>query len=619
MSVTASAVQDTLPQARSARIVNDFAIQVATVNGSGSQTANMVLLRALFRMGVRVSGKNVFPSNIQGLPTWFEIRLSPRGYQARRLGVDLLVAMNPETAAADAAEVLPGGVVVHEEAFSPGPRRDGVVYHPVPFGRLVAEVCPDARLRRLLANMLYVGVVARLLGIERPAVDAALSQMLGGKPKAVALNRAAIDRAWQWAEGNLPPCAALRVERPAVDANAGKVLLDGNTAAALGAVFGGVSVVSWYPITPSTSVGDAVASYLRRFRGDPAKGEATWAVIQAEDELAAVGMAVGAGWAGARAMTTTSGPGISLMTELVGYAYYAEVPLVIFDIQRLGPSTGLPTRTAQGDLLSVATLSHGDTRHPMLFPATVAEAYSMGVDAFDLAERWQTPVFVMSDLDLGMNLWPSEPFPYPERPMDRGKVLSREDLERLGAGKFARYEDADGDGVPRRTLPGTPGGLGAYFTRGSGHDERARYTEDAETYRRVADRLLVKWGTIRRGLPPPAIRRAAAPSKDGVLHFGTSEFAVAEALDRLRERDGLDLDACRVLAWPFHDGVEEFLASHERVFVVEQNRDGQMRRLLAGDFPRLAPRLRSVLHYDGWPLDADTVAAGVLSGGEDPR
>jgi 2-oxoglutarate ferredoxin oxidoreductase subunit alpha len=594
--------------------VNDFVIKVGTVNGTGSQTANMVLLRSLFRMGVRVSGKNVFPSNIQGLPTWFEIRLSPRGYQARRRGVDLLVAMNPETIAQDAAEVLPGGVVVHEEAFSPGPRRDGIEYRPVPFGKIVAEVCPDARLRRLLANMLYVGVVARLLGIDRDAVHGALEQMLGGKPKAVALNRAALDRAWKWAEESLPPSAVLRVERPAKDENAGKVLLEGNTAAALGAVFAGVSVFSWYPITPSTSVGDAVASYLRRFRGDAAKNEATWAVIQAEDELAAIGMAVGAGWAGARAATATSGPGISLMTELVGFAYYAEIPVVVFDIQRLGPSTGLPTRTAQGDLLSVATLSHGDTRHPMLFPANVAEAFSMGGDAFDMAERWQTPVFVMSDLDLGMNLWPSEPFAYPSKPLDRGKVLSREDLALLGAGKFGRYADADGDGIPYRTLPGTPGGLGAYFTRGSGHDEKARYTEDSETYRRVADRLLRKWETIRRGLPAPAIRGAARPSPAGILHFGTSDFAVAEALDRLRESRGAEIDSCRVLAWPFHDGVEAFLASHERVYVVEQNRDGQMRRLLAGDYPQHAARLRSVLHYDGWPLDAGTVVDGVLAG-----
>ncbi|HEU4395040.1 MAG TPA: 2-oxoacid:acceptor oxidoreductase subunit alpha [Planctomycetota bacterium] len=600
--------------APAARPANDFVIKVGTVNGTGSQTANMVLLRSLFRMGVSVSGKNVFPSNIQGLPTWFEIRLSPRGYQARRRGVDLLVAMNPETSAQDAAEVLPGGLVVHEAAFSVGTRREGIEYHAVPFGKLVAEVCPDARLRRLLANMLYVGVVARLLGIDREAVYAALEQMLGGKPKAVALNRGALDRAWKWADDSLPPSKVLRVERPAVDANAGKVLLDGNAAAALGAVFAGVSVFSWYPITPSTSVGDAVSSYLRRFRGDPAKNEATWAVIQAEDELAAIGMAVGAGWAGARSATATSGPGISLMTELVGFAYYAEIPVVVFDIQRLGPSTGLPTRTAQGDLLSVATLSHGDTRHPMLFPSSVAEAFRMGGDAFDLAERWQTPVFVMSDLDLGMNLWPSEPFPYPERPLDRGKVLSKEDLAKLGAGKFGRYEDVDGDGIPRRTLPGTPGGLGAYFTRGSGHDEKARYTEDSETFRRVADRLLRKWDTIRAGLPAPVVRAAARPSAAGILHFGTSAFAVEEALDLLRESRGVDLDSCRVLAWPFHDAVEAFLAAHERIYVVEQNRDGQMRRLLAGDYPAHAARLRGILHYDGWPLDAGTVADGVLGG-----
>jgi 2-oxoglutarate ferredoxin oxidoreductase subunit alpha len=580
-------------------------IKVGTVNGTGSQTANLVLLRTLFRMGIRVSGKNVFPSNIQGLPTWFEIRLSPRGYQGRRRGVDLLVAMNPETAAQDCREVLPGGVVVHEAALSLGKAPEGVTLHPVPFGKLVAEVCPDARLRKLVANMLYVGVVAHLLGLDPAALDAALSRMMGAKRKALDLNRAALARARAWAEANLPRAEALPVRAPAANPNEGKVLVDGNAAAALGAVFGGVSVVSWYPITPSTSVGDALVGYLERFRGDPSKGEATWAVIQAEDELAAAGMALGAGWAGARSMTCTSGPGISLMTELVGFGYYAEIPAVLLDVQRLGPSTGLPTRTSQGDLLSVASLSHGDTRHPMLIPSSVEECFTMAIEALDRAERWQTPVFLMSDLDLGMNLWSSDPFPYPEAPLDRGKVLDGEAIRASGRA-FRRYADEDGDGVPYRTLPGRPGG-GAFFTRGSGHDESARYTEDADAWRRGMDRLLAKWETIRREVPAPEIRPARAPSAAGVLHFGTSAFAVDEALDLLREGHGVDLDACRVRAYPFHARVGEFLASHERVFVVEQNRDGQMRRLLSADYPEHAPRLRSVLHYDGWPLDAGTV------------
>jgi 2-oxoglutarate ferredoxin oxidoreductase subunit alpha len=602
-------------------VVNDFVIRVGTVNGSGSQTANTVLLRSIFRSGVACSGKNVFPSNIQGLPTWFEIRLSPRGWVARRRGADVLVAMNRETAEQDLAELLPGGAAVYDEPMGLAGRRADVACYPVPFGRLVQECCPEPRLRKLVTNMIYVGVVARLLGIDRKEVDASLAKALRGKPKALDLNRGAVDAGWRYAEGNFPEPCRFRVERPAVDANAGKILVDGNTAAALGCCFAGVGVVSWYPITPSTSLGEALHGFLDRFRRDPETGKATYAVIQAEDELAAIGMALGAGWAGARAMTTTSGPGISLMSELAGYAYYAEVPCVIFDVQRLGPSTGLPTRTAQGDLLQVATLSHGDTRHPMLFPATVAEAFTMAQDAFDLAERWQAPVFVMSDLDLGMNVWASEPFPYPSKPMDRGKVLSAEDLAALAGGRYFRYDDRDGDGICPRTLPGTPGGRGAYFTRGSGHDEKGRYTEDGEEYRVVVERLLRKWETIRReGPAPEALPAAGGPTAAGLLAFGSTWHAVGEALELLGEESGLALDACRVRGFPFHDGVRAFLEGHEPVFVVEQNRDAQMRKLLAAEMPDLAPRLRSVLAYDGWPVDArriaDGIAAGVAAGEE---
>jgi 2-oxoglutarate ferredoxin oxidoreductase subunit alpha len=595
-------------------VVNDFVLKVGTVNGTGSQTANMVLLRALFQMGVPVSGKNVFPSNIQGLPTWFEIRLSPRGYLARRQGTDFLVAMNPETAEKDLAEVVPGGAVVCDEPMRLAGRREDVTCYAVPFGKLVTGCCPDARLRKLVTNTIYVGVLGRLLGIEREEIDRAFAKMLRGKAKALEMNRGALDAGWKWAGENLPKRDRYGVRRPAENRNAGKILVDGNSAAALGAVFAGVSVVSWYPITPSTSLGDAVTDYLDRHRRDGSSGKATFAVIQAEDELAAIGMAVGAGWAGARSMTTTSGPGISLMTELVGFAYYAEIPTVIVDVQRAGPSTGLPTRTAQGDLLEVATLSHGDTRHPMLFPSSVAEAFSMTGDAFDGAERWQTPVFVMSDLDLGMNLWPSEPFAYPERPLDRGKVLSEEDLKRLGKGGFARYLDPDGDGIPFRTRPGTPGGLGAYFTRGSGHDAQARYTEDREEYRKVVDRLLVKWETIRRSLPAPEVRPGAGGLRAGLLAFGTSDWPVREALDLLREERRLEPAYCRVKAFPFHDRVREFVAAHERVYVVEQNRDAQMRKLLSMEMPDFAPRFRSVLHYDGFPLDARTVLEGFAAG-----
>ena len=596
-------------------MINDFVIKVGTVNGSGSQTANMVLLRSLFRMGIPCSGKNVFPSNIAGLPTWFEIRLSPRGYAARRRGVDLLVAMNPASAAADLAEVLPGGAVVFDEPLALAGKREDVVAYGVPFGRLVQEACPDARLRRLVTNMIYVGVVARLLGIEAASLDAALEQALKGKKKALDLNRGAIRAGSDWAAANLPKRDRLRVERPAKDANAGKILVDGNTAAALGATFAGVGVFSWYPITPSTSLGDALTGFLDDHRRDPATGKATYAVIQAEDELAAIGMALGAGWAGARSMTATSGPGISLMGELAGFAYFAEIPMVVVDVQRLGPSTGLPTRTAQGDVLQVATLSHGDTRHPRLFPASVGEAYSMAQDAFDLAERWQTPVFLMSDLDLGMNLWASEPFPYPERPMERGKVLSAEDLAKAQA--FHRYADRDGDGICARTLPGTPGGKGAYFTRGSGHDEQARYTEDGEAWRRVADRLLRKWETIRSQSPGPEV--ASIGARTGLLAFGTTWIAVGEALDLLRAEKGPALDTCRLRAFPFRDEVRAFLAAHDRVYVVEQNRDAQMRKLISMEMPDLAPRLRSVLAYDGWPIDARRIADGILAGEKGDR
>lgn len=591
-------------------VTNDFVIKVGTVNGSGSQTANMVLLRSLFRMGIPCSGKNVFPSNIAGLPTWFEIRLSPKGYVARRRGVDFLVAMNPASAAQDLAEVLPGGAVVYDEPLALAGKRDGVTYYPVPFGKLIQACCPEPKLRRLVTNMIYVGVAGHLLSIDPAEIDAALAKGLQGKKRALDLNRGAVEAGREFAAKNLPKKDPLRVARPKVDANAGKILIDGNSAAALGACFAGVGVFSWYPITPSTSLGDALTDYLEAHRKDPATGKATYAVIQSEDELAAIGMAMGAGWAGARAMTATSGPGISLMGELVGFAYYAEIPVVIADIQRLGPSTGLPTRTAQGDILQVATLSHGDTRHPMLFPANVGEAYSMAQDAFDRAERWQTPVFLMSDLDLGMNLWASDPFPYPEKPMDRGKVLSREDLAR--AASFHRYADPDGDAIPYRTLPGTPGGRGAYFTRGSGHDEQARYTEDGEAYARVASRLLRKWETIRRESAPPEILSKGA--KVGLLCFGTTWVPALEALDLLREEKGPKVDACRLRAYPFGDAVAEFLAAHERVYVVEQNRDGQMRKLLSMEIPDMAPRLRSLLTFDGWPIDARRIADGILAG-----
>ncbi|MBI1983434.1 MAG: 2-oxoacid:acceptor oxidoreductase family protein, partial [Acidobacteria bacterium] len=462
MSATHAVVKETHPSSAPAQVVNDLSIQVATVNGSGSQTANTVLLRAILQMGIPVSGKNLFPSNIAGLPTWFTIRASKQGYVARRKEIDFLVAMNLETAEEDVRDLGPGSAVVYDERLDLKRLRDDVVFYPVPFDELVTPVCPDARLRKLVRNMIYDGVLAKLLGIEMEEIQSALQKQFRKKIKAAQLNFNAARAGYDFAEKNLEKADRFALQR--MDATKGKILIDGNSAAALGAMFAGVTVVTWYPITPSSSLCETLIEYMKRYRIDPETGKATFAIVQAEDELAAIGMVLGASWAGARAMTSTSGPGISLMGEFVGLGYYAEVPAVIFDIQRVGPSTGLPTRTAQGDILSTAFLSHGDTKHPMLFPCSVEECFTMAIEAFDLAERLQTPVFVMSDLDLGMNNWMADPFTYPEKPIARGKVLSLEDIQRLG--RFERYRDVDGDAIGYRTLPGTPHPAAGYFTRG---------------------------------------------------------------------------------------------------------------------------------------------------------
>ncbi len=451
-------------------VVNDFTLQVATVNGSGSQTANLVLLRSIFQMGVPVSGKNLFPSNIAGLPTWYTIRTNHRGYIGRKRETDFLVAMNLETAKDDVMSLEPGRAVVYDAPLKLEALRDDLVFYPVPFDKIVAEVCPNAKLRRLVKNMIYDGVLAQLLSIEMGEMEKALTKQLGHKPKALELNVNALRAGRQYAAEHLAKRDPYRISR--LDKTAGQILVDGNAAGAMGCLFAGVTVVAWYPITPSSSLPESLIDYLRKYRIDKETGKATFAVVQAEDEIAALGMVIGANWAGARAMTSTSGPGVSLMSEFAGLSYYAEVPAVVFDIQRVGPSTGLPTRTAQGDLLFVATNSHGDTGHVMLLPASVEECYSMAMDAFDLAERLQTIVFVMSDLDLGMNTWMSQPFPYPEKPLDRGKVLDADKVRELGAA-WGRYKDIDGDGIPWRSLPGTE--APASFTRGSGHNEMAQY------------------------------------------------------------------------------------------------------------------------------------------------
>jgi len=589
-------------------VVNDFSIQVATANGSGSQSSNSVLLRSLFQMGIPVSGKNLFPSNIAGLPTWYGIRVSSEGWVARKRDTDLLVAMNPDTAAEDVRALGAGAAVVYDAPLGLDRLRPDLVFYPVAFDALIAPVTPEPKLRKLLRNMAYVGVLARLLGIEMGEVERAIAKQFGAKAKARDLNVAAARAGFEHG-ATLEKRDGLRVER--LDRTAGKIVVDGNAAAAYGALFAGVTVVTWYPITPSSSLVETLSAELRRHRVG-ADGKATFAVVQAEDELSAIGMAVGAGWAGARAMTATSGPGLSLMSEFAGLAYYAEIPVVIFDVQRVGPSTGLPTRTQQGDVLSAALLSHGDTRHALLLPGSVEECFTMAMDAFDLSERLQTPVFVLSDLDLGMNVWMAEPFAYPERPMDRGKVLSKEDLDRLGG--FARYVDVDGDGIGWRTLPGTLHPKAAYFTRGTGHDEGAVYSEKPEVYARNMARLARKLDGARAILPAPVAEGSGA--EVGILCYGSSQFAVAEARARLRA-DGLETDLLRVRAYPFADGVREFVARHARVHVVEQNRDGQLAGLLRMDLPpELATRVRPAASSTGLPLDAETVVEAIRAGEE---
>ncbi len=579
---------------------NDFSIHVATVNGSGSQTANTTLIRAILQMGVPVSGKNLFPSNIAGLPTWFTIRVSERGYVARKRRNDVLVAMNPETSVEDISAMGPGSILILNEGV-PTPRipEDRTVYK-IPFNKLVEPIVPDAKLRKLVINLVYVGVAAHVLGVDLEEVDRSLSAQLGRKPKALDMNRAAVKAGAEYAAQHLQP-APFRVERRGK--TSGKILIEGNQAAALGAMFGGVTFLSWYPITPSSSLAESLQAYLERYRRDPKTGEATFAVIQAEDEIAAIGMVLGASWTGARAMTTTSGPGLSLMTEFTGFAYYAEVPAVIWDIQRVGPSTGLPTRTSQADILSAAFLSHGDTKHILLLPATVEDCYAFGMKAFDLAERFQTPIFVLSDLDIGMNVWMSEPFHYPEKPWDRGKVLAAEDLAKVAT--FERYRDKDGDGIPYRTLPGTDHPLAGYFTRGSGHDEKAAYTESAETYARVMDRLAKKYETARSFVPPPVVDRVPG-AEVGILGFGSSHWAIVEARDLLTA-EGLKTSYLLLKAVPFTNDVRSFIEACDRVYVVEQNRDAQMASLLTMEYPDLATKLRPVLHYDGLPIDAESV------------
>ena len=590
-------------------VVNDFSIQVATVNGSGSQTANSVLMRAIFQMGIPVSGKNMFPSNIAGLPTWFTIRASKNGYVGRKKEVDFLVAMNPETAREDVLSLDAGSAVVYDEPLKLNELRTDVHFYPAPFDKLVAPVCPEAKLRKLVRNMLYTGILAQILSIEMEEIRKALVKQFGPKKaKAAELNWGAAQAGYDFAAKTFAKADPFRAER--MNATAGKIIIDGNSACAMGAMFAGVTVVTWYPITPSSTLVETLIGYARRYRHDKETGLATYAIVQAEDELASIGMALGAGWAGARSMTATAGPGVSLMSEFIGLGYYAELPTVIYNVERVGPSTGLPTRTAQGDIITTALLSHGDTKHPMYFPSCPEECFSMSLEAFNLAEYYQTPVFVMTDLDLGMNNWMADAFAYPDKPIERGKVLNAEDLARLGG--FARYKDVDGDGVGYRTLPATNHPAAAYFTRGSGHNEKAQYTEREDDYINNMDRLSNKFEHIRQTVAKPVIH-AREGATIGMIAVGTSDCAVRESQDQLRNEYGTPVDYLRVLAYPFSDEVERFIQAHERVYVIDQNRDAQLLGLLKLDMqaPEIA-RLRSVRYYGGLPIDARTITDDVI-------
>jgi len=596
-----------MPERKSAAPrVNDFTIKFANVNGSGSASANSLVMKAIFRTGVPVVGKNFFPSNIQGLPTWYEIRVTREGWRARSGRIDIMVAMNAETYSRDVREVTPGGCLIFDSTW---PRssllaRDDIRTFGVPFAQLCNENFEGARARTLMKNIMYAGTLAALIDLDLEVIRSLLAETFAKKPALVESNMKAIEIGYRYAKEHFECPLAARIER--MDATKGHVVIDGNTAAALGCVYAGATVGAWYPITPSTSLMDAFRSFCARHRTDPATGRRDYVVVQAEDELAAIGVVIGAMWNGARAFTPTSGPGISLMEEFIGLAYYAEVPAVIFDVQRVGPSTGMPTRTQQCDLIACAYASHGDTRHVLLFPDSPEECFQMAVQAFDLAERLQTPVFVLLDLDIGMNDWMTPEFRWDDsyRP-DRGKMLTPEQIE--GLAKFQRYMDPDGDGIPYRTLPGISP-KAAYFTRGSGHSKFGTYTEDSAEYREVLDRLTRKFHTAAK-LVPPAVtdgRGAAA----GIVSLGSCDGPVREALATLR-RSGVAIDYLRVRGFPFGAEVEEFLAAHPTVFVVEQNRDAQLRSLLTLETAVEKKQLHSILHYDGLPMPPSCIVEGV--------
>jgi 2-oxoglutarate ferredoxin oxidoreductase subunit alpha len=589
-------------------VVNDFCISVATKNGSGSQTANTTLLRALFKMGIPVSGKNVFPSNIQGMPTWYTIRVSRESYIGRRPNAEIVVAMNPATALEDLQKVEPGGIFMIADDIKIPLNRTDVSYYLIPAKKLATDNETEPKLRAYVANMVYVGALAQLLGINLDDIEGALMYHFRGKRKPVDSNMKVVRLAAEWTAANVKKTDPFRVEK--MDKTDGMIMIDGNTAAALGAIYGGVTFAAWYPITPATSVADALNEYLPRLRVDPATKEPTYSIIQAEDELSALGMVIGAGWAGARAMTSTSGPGISLMAEFTGYGYFAEIPAVIWDIQRMGPSTGMPTRVSQGDLMAAYWLGHGDSKHPCLLPGSVYECFEFGWVALDLAERLQTPVFVLSDLDLGMNQWMTKPFDYPNRPLDRGKVLSAADLTRLGIGGFKRYKDTDGDGIAWRTLPGTEHPLAAYFTRGTGHNDEARLSERPEDWENNMARLARKFETARSLVPKPLEDRVEG-AEVGIIGYGSTDSSILEARHLLQEK-GLPTSYLRVRALPLTDEVTQFIHAHKRIYVIEMNSDAQMLQLLRLHAPEAALNLKACNHSDGMPLTANWISTAIL-------
>ena len=595
-------------QAAQKPVVNDFSITVCTVNGSGSQTSNITILRSLFKMGIPVSGKNLFPSNIQGLPTWYTIRVSKDGFLARREEHEIVVALNPATFTKDLKAVEPGGVFIYADDIKLAITRSDVTVYPMPVKKLAKDSGAPSNLRDYIANMVYVGVLANILDMDLDKIRQALSFHFKGKQKAIDLNYGVILSAYEWAKTNLVKKDPFRVE--SMNMTEGYIMADGNTAGALGSIFGGVQFVAWYPITPATSLAETLNEYMPELRKDAQTGKNTFAVVQAEDELAAVGMAVGAGWAGLRAMTSTSGPGLSLMTEYAGLAYFAEVPLVIWDVQRVGPSTGMPTRTAQGDLNFAYSMGHGDKQHVVLLPGSVTECFEMGWKAFDLAERLQTPVMVLSDLDFGMNQWMTRPFEYPDQPMDRGKILWEEDLEKL-QGQWARYRDVDGDGIPYRTVPGNRHPNAAYFTRGTGHDEFAHYSEDNLDWHALLERLKLKYKTARKYVPPPVLESMEG-AEIGIIAFGSTLPAIEEARHQLAQV-GVKTDFLRVRAIPFTQAVEDFIDQRRRLYVVEMNRDGQLHQLLQLLKPESALKLISVAYTDGLPLTAKLVRAAILA------